>query len=137
MAVRYWTCPGCGTRNERVKQKCTGSGCQRRRPKRRVPAHARTLRDQSWEHYNEINAAIHDVTDGSCAVCGRPEHEAMHHHRDHDHVTGEARGLACYQCNNLMPRLLTLERAREIVAYLERVRAYYSAAGGEGIARAD
>lgn len=118
----YWSCP-CGERWPRTKQKCS---CGKRRPKRRVPKHARTLRDQGWEHYNAVNAQIHGVTDGSCAVCGRPEHESMHHHREHDHVTGDPRGLACYQCNQLMPRLLTLERARLIVAYLERVEAYYS-----------
>ena len=45
--------------------------------------------------------------------------------RDHDHVTGLPRGLACpgnQGCNALMPKQLTLERALAIVAYLQRVR---------------
>jgi hypothetical protein len=90
-----------------------------------VAKHARTLRDQTWADYDRVNAAVHGIEDGSCAVCGRPEHESMHHHREHDHVTGLPRGLVCFQCNQLMPRLLTLERARLVVAYLERVEAYY------------
>lgn len=96
------------------------------KPKARVPKHAVTLRDDSYEAYCRVNEQVHGVTDESCAVCGRPRHEAMRHHRDHDHVTGNPRGLACFGCNRLMPRDLTLERARLIVAYLERVEAFYA-----------
>ncbi len=126
--TRYWTCPKCGYRNPRTAQKCRGGRpramppfvCDGRRPKRRVPVHARTLRDDSYAVYATVAAEVHGVTDESCCVCGRPRHEAMRHHRDHDHVTGQPRGIVCFQCNSLMPRLLTLERARLIVAYLER-----------------
>jgi hypothetical protein len=45
---RYWRCP-CGTRNERIKQKC--ETCRRARPKRRVPKHAHTLRDDGYAVY--------------------------------------------------------------------------------------
>lgn len=124
MAKTYWSCP-CGQRNQRTTQKCA---CGRKRPKKRVAAHARTLRDDSYTAYTQAAAAIHGVTDESCCVCGRPRHEAMRHHREHDHVTGLPRGLACFQCNQLMPRLLTVERARLIVAYLERVEAHYAQA---------
>jgi hypothetical protein len=122
MSAKTWLCP-CGTRNQRVKQKCAGEGCNRRRPKRRVAAHARTLRDDSYAVYVQVARDAHGVTDESCCVCGRPRHESMRHHRDHDHVTGQPRGIVCFQCNQLMPRLLTLERARLVVAYLERVHA--------------
>jgi hypothetical protein len=122
MTAKTWLCP-CGTRNERVKQKCTGEGCNRRRPKRRVPRHAKTLRDDSYAVYVQVAQDVHGVTDESCCVCGRPRHESMKHHRDHDHVNGQPRGIVCFQCNQLMPRLLTLERARLVVAYLERVHA--------------
>ena len=123
MPRTYWSCV-CGERWPRTKQVCT---CGKRRPKRRVPKHARTLRDDSYAAYTQAAAAIHGVTDESCCVCGRPRHESMRHHREHDHVTGLPRGIVCFQCNKLMPRLLTVERARLIVAYLERVDAYYAA----------
>jgi hypothetical protein len=32
---------------------------------------------------------------GVCAICGRPDPE----HVDHDHETGEVRGILCFNCN--------------------------------------
>ena len=131
MAAKYWSCP-CGTRNQRIKQKC--ENCRRARPKRRVPSHARTLRDDPYTVYEQVNADIHSVaqsgewTSDFCGVCGKPPTTGRHMDRDHDHITGRPRGLACpgnQGCNALMPRQLTLERARLIVAYLERVEDYY------------
>ena len=131
MPPRYWTCP-CGTRNERIKQKCAADGCDRRRPKKRVAAHARTLRDDPYMVYERVNAELHAGAHGGewdpddCGVCGKKPSTVRHMDRDHDHVTGKPRGLACpgnTGCNALMPRQLTLDRARAIVAYLERVAA--------------
>jgi hypothetical protein len=120
VARRYWSCRKCKHRNERTSsRKCAGCGGLTK-PKSRVPKHAQTLRDDSYELYVEVARVLHGVSDESCCVCGRPKHDAARHHRDHDHVTGKPRGLACFQCNSLMPRLLTLERARLVVAYLER-----------------
>ncbi len=84
------------------------------------------------------NAFIHESGHGPewqsdwCGVCGKPPATARHHDRDHDHVTGLPRGLACpgnTGCNSLMPRQMTLERARAIVGYLERVEAFYAVSG--------
>ena len=133
LVQRYWTCP-CGTRNERIKQRCANTDCRRARPKKRVPTHARTLRDDSYTVYRDVNAQIHaqafggDWTPDACGVCGKPPATARHMDRDHDHATGRPRGLACpgnQGYNALMPRQLTLERARLIVAYLERVQGFY------------
>ena len=126
---RLWLCK-CGTRNERIKQRCVA--CRGPRPKRRVPKHARTLRDDSYTVYEQVNADLHGPAHGGewtpdcCGVCGKPPATTRRMDRDHDHVTGKPRGLACpgnTGCNALMPRQLTLERARLIVAYLERVAA--------------
>ena len=124
MARRYWTCRKCSHRNERTSsRRCQGCS-ENTKPKARVSAHAKTLRDDSYDLYVEVAQVLHGVTDEACCVCGRPRHEAMRHHRDHDHVSGKPRGLACFQCNSLMPRLLTLERARLVVAYLERAERF-------------
>ena len=125
----YWLCQGCGTRNERRKIKCANPDCNRRRPKKRVPKHARTLRDDPYPVYEAYSQLVHGGEPDSCRVCGRPRHERMNHHRDHDHVTGLPRGVVCYQCNALMPRLLTLERCRQVLAYLERDAAYRANGG--------
>lgn len=124
MPAKYWSCRKCAGRWPRTAVKCRTEGCTGRRPKRRVPVHARTLRDDTYERYAEVSREAHGVTDESCCVCGRPRHESMHHHRDHDHVHGTPRGIVCFQCNKLMPRLLTLERAREVTAYLERAEVW-------------
>lgn len=125
--MRYWVCRGCGERWERTKQRCA---CGRKRPAPRVPKHARTLRDDPYTVYEQVNAELHGLafngewTPDCCGVCGKPPSTARHMDRDHDHETGLPRGLACpgnQGCNALMPRQLTLERARLIVAYLERV----------------
>lgn len=125
----YWSCPGCGTRNERVKQRCGNEDCHRKRPKRRVPRHARTLRDDPYELYVQVAEQIHGVTDEACCVCGKPRSQERRHDRDHDHRTGQPRGLACAGntgCNALMPSWLTRERAQAIADYLGRVEAFYA-----------
>ena len=144
-ARKYWACPKCGYRNEGRTIVCRNPTyrvsnavpCDGRRPKRRVPKHARTLRDDSYETYREVNGRLHrgghggEWDDECCGVCGKPPSTSRHMDRDHDHVTGKPRGLACpgnSGCNALMPRQMTLERARLIVAYLERVEAHYGAA---------
>ena len=133
--ARYWTCPRCGRRNERIKQRCETVLCQGRRPKRRVPAHAKTLRDDPYPVYVAVAEAIHGVTDESCCVCGKPRTQERRHDRDHDHLTGKPRGLACAGnrgCNALMPSWLTAERAEAIAAYLRRVEGFYSRSGVGG-----
>ncbi len=120
MARRYWSCRRCGFRNPRTASRRCG-GCQAlTKPKTRVPKHAETLRDDSYELYRQVAETLHGVTDESCCVCGKPKGQERRHDRDHDHVTGDPRGLACVPCNRLMPRELTLARARLVVAYLER-----------------
>ena len=148
MAKRWWSCPLCGTRNDRTggRRKCTGEGCAGRAPKRRVPTHEATLRDDSYALYVETAREIHGVTDESCCVCGKPRSQERHHDRDHDHKTGQRRGLACggnQGCNVLMLPWITAPVARGIAeakvrdgepdaarwaliaAYLERVEAHY------------
>lgn len=130
LMARWWVCRGCGGRNERVKRKCATPGCTRSRPAARVPAHARTLRDDGYAVYCKANEEIHGVADESCGVCGKPRSQERRHDRDHGHLKGSVsfgkpRGLACVHCNKHMPVGLTLELARLIVDYLSRVEERY------------
>lgn len=36
---------------------------------------------------------------GRCLICGRPPRKGSSLHVDHDHETGEVRGLLCFRCN--------------------------------------
>ena len=135
MAKKYVLCRQCGTQNDRAggRRKCS---CGAALPKRRVPKHAQTLRDQTYAEYVALNAEIHafqvqsrfyvEPDAEACGVCGKPRSETRRHDRDHDHRTGLARGLACVRCNRELLRNSTLEEARAVVAYLERVEAFYA-----------
>lgn len=127
---KYWTCPKCAHRNEHRTSSRKCEGCQgQTKPKRRVPKHAEVLRDTSYERAEAISVAIHGGEPGACGNCGKPRGETRRHDRDHDHKTGELRGLACWYCNREVLRGLDLERARAAVAYFERVQAYYAREG--------
>jgi len=141
MSATYWTCRRCSYRNLRAHLKCRGyvtrdgaqAYCTGRRPPKHVPKHAVALRDNSYAEFARLNDLIHGAGE-SCGVCGKEPHQLRHLDRDHGHNPaensfGKPRGLACpgnQGCNALMPRQLTLERARAIVAYLERVEQYYA-----------
>jgi hypothetical protein len=56
--------------------------------------------------------------DGVCAICGRPP-KKMRLAVDHDHKTGEVRGLLCFICNQTLHGRVTMEWLYEAHAYLD------------------
>lgn len=76
--------------------------------------------------WDAINVSIHGLSGNVCAICSRPPSPNRKLDRDHDHQTGRARGLLCVSCNKNKVGRLTLEDARAVVAYLERVEAFYA-----------
>ena len=60
---------------------------------------------------------------GGCAICGEPP-KARRLHIDHDHLTGQVRGLLCWTCN------ATIGRAHDDAARL-RVASCYLRFGWE------
>ena len=129
LAPRYWICPraSCGHRNEwrGTSRKCQGCGGMTRR-KKRVPKHAVVLRDTSYEECERLSQKIHGGELGACGYCGRPKPEGRRHDRDHDHATGQFRGLACFHCNRERLRHHTIGTMVAGVGYLQRAGAYYS-----------
>jgi recombination endonuclease VII len=144
---RRWTCPECKTLNAPGRVRTCSTCGKVTKPKRRVTRHAQTLRDEPYAVYVQLAAAIHGVTDESCNVCGKPRPESRRWDRDHDHVTGKARGIVCggnNGCNVLMAKWITApvalaiaeskraagepdaERWALIAGYLGRVATYYA-----------
>lgn len=66
--------------------------------------HKPRLRTQQKEKLYAMDPGEYDrrlkEQGGECAICGKtPDHTL---HVDHDHKTGEVRGLLCHKCNNLL-----------------------------------
>jgi hypothetical protein len=60
---------------------------------------------------------------GKCAICGAPESEQRHgvFNVDHDHLTGEVRGLLCWVCNHLLGAINdSTETLGAAIVYLRR-----------------
>jgi hypothetical protein len=111
-----------GHRNDRKggRRKCVECGATF--PAKRVTAHKRKLRDTGYAEWERVSNEIHGavVEYGACGVCGRMP-IGKRHDRDHDHTTGNIRGLACtgdFGCNRMMPRGLTWQHARGIAGYI-------------------
>jgi hypothetical protein len=111
-----WTCQRvsagqkCGQLNPAIKRNCWK--CGKPRPKRKT---IRSQVTQTYEEFIEINGGEH------CGICGRGRPESGNRlHRDHDHRTGQARGLLCFPCNRQLRTWSTIEWMRKAIAYLER-----------------
>lgn len=117
----YRLCPFCGTRLARNRRRCD---CGRKLRKSRAKERVRPVDDYA-SVYIPLARDAHGVTDESCCICGRPKPQEKRHDREHDHKTGQPRGIVCFRCNKELLRHADLEQARQVVAYLERVEAYY------------
>ena len=46
--------------------------------------------------------AMLEAQGGGCFMCGRPPRDDISLHVDHDHSTGQIRGILCFCCNNAL-----------------------------------
>jgi Recombination endonuclease VII len=69
-----------------------------RRNKQMREIHLRNKFGLTVEEYNRILEA----QGGVCAICEAPPTPGISLHVDHDHGTGEIRGLLCVRCNNAL-----------------------------------
>jgi len=87
--------------------------------------HPEVVRAQYFKHKYGITAeqkqAMFDGQRGLCASCGDPLIPGQQTHVDHDHATGQIRGLLCRRCNAAEGFLLgSALRAEKLAAYLKR-----------------
>lgn len=67
-----------------------------------------------YEVYLEANGGVE-----LCGICGRPP-KTRRLHRDHDHRSGEPRGLLCFPCNRIIAYYSTIEWFEKALAYLRK-----------------
>lgn len=109
--------------------------CQLRRAKEEKPWRGKpprspedTRRHQLKHNYGitvEEYDELFEIQEGACAICGRTDngvnqHGPMRLAVDHDHETGEVRGLLCNRCNTALGLLDDdPERLRIAARYLD------------------
>jgi hypothetical protein len=109
--------------------------CERARGLARHKANPDAQRWRTVRHRYGLEKADYDrmleEQGGACASCGTTESSHDHPRRnalsehywlhiDHDHETGEIRGLLCYRCNNGIGLLGSPKALRQAADYLER-----------------
>lgn len=116
--AKTWTCPRqlgglrCGAINPARTRKC--HTCGKPRPPRRRPKHLTAL-TLTYEDYITVNGG------DFCFLCHRERADGdRHFDRDHDHRTGQPRGLLCHRCNRALASWVTPQWLRRAAYYLER-----------------
>lgn len=96
---RRWSGVPCLHVNTPRKRKC--ALCGGAKPSKRRPKHMAAL-DLPYEEYVALNGTE------ECGICGaRRKPDGRRLHRDHDHRTGEPRGLLCFRCNAALRPYMT------------------------------
>lgn len=104
-------CKWCGKAYNRAAHTCSNECSKKRAQYRAKGVH-------SLEQLNEMKARA----GGRCEICGIAEKDAAKGtlHCDHDHATGEPRGMLCMYCNQ------ALGQFKDNVALLNRASEYLS-----------
>jgi hypothetical protein len=95
-----------------------------RKSQRRSDSRALTERERTLLKYNLTPAQFNtmlEAQNGVCALCEKTSKSKRSLHVDHDHETGEVRGLLCFSCNSKLGWAERIGLAR-IVAYLKGAR---------------
>ena len=112
-------CPGCEQFREIVLFLAPGRGyckaCEYKKGRARYAADPEKHTDRQYKLRYGTEATIYrelfEEQGGVCAACGRPERyktkagRVMRLSLDHDHSTGEIRGLLCHSCNRALGHL--------------------------------
>ncbi len=109
--------------NNREKALAQMAEWRRKNPERHASARRRF---KLWSKYGlttEQYRTLLDKQEGTCAICSQ-DAPARALHVDHDHETGEVRGLLCNNCNRGLGLLKDdVVVLRSAITYLEGARA--------------
>ena len=78
------------------------SGAMRSTPEGKRAAARRPSEAEVRHHDRAIRRIAWRVRAGGCAICGREPRPDISLHLDHDHETGQLRGILCFRCNNAL-----------------------------------
>lgn len=104
-----------------VQGYCKSCDLKRQRTAERKQQHRRAKTLRQYGVTEEQYQALYKKQNGKCALCGNPETDARHGRLsiDHNHETGEIRGLLCGRCNMAIGLLRDDPvLARRVAAYL-------------------
>lgn len=82
----------------------------------------RVKKQQKWSSrdYEKERVKLFKQQKGCCAICNKPQSQFKRRlNLDHNHATGQIRGLLCYYCNKFRVGRNDLKMARELVHYLQ------------------
>jgi hypothetical protein len=89
-------------------------------------------RENQWKNRNIVNVdgspftivdydRLYQIQQGRCVICKKHSTEfTRHFHVDHNHKTGEIRGLLCYHCNSAVGYYENKELNRKIEQFLKK-----------------
>jgi len=116
-----------GYSKDGIRSRCRDCDKEKNRKWREItPDYKERARENNLQRNFGISVAEYEALlkfqGNACAICGSPppEEGKKRFAVDHDHATGEIRGLACLiKCNKLMIGYHTVETAKRVLAYLE------------------
>jgi len=126
--VRRWQQDNAGRLNEYRRVRRADPSVKRAER----AGHLRRTYGITIEEYERLLAS----QGGGCAICGRQPRRDVSLHLDHDHESGQLRGILCFRCNNALgdfdddpallqqavSYLLSYQAVDEFVLVRERVR---------------
>jgi len=80
------------------------------------------MNKKKWtsKDFEKERAILFKQQKGRCAICGKHQNEFKRRlNLDHNHTTGQIRGLLCYYCNKFRVGRHDLESATKLLKYLQ------------------
>ena len=112
---KYWTPEKIAEIEQRRRDR---EAAEPERIERRKKYHSEYARKRNTNFTPEQYATALAIQGGGCALCGRTERL----HADHDHATGEPRGILCFSCNATEGRIAA--SGLSLMEYFEKLKAY-------------